>query len=65
MKKGVIIGMSVVLLGLLSASFSFGANTIKVGIIDTYTGPAAVYTFDVLDGFKMAINKVNAKGGVL
>jgi branched-chain amino acid transport system substrate-binding protein len=65
MKKGMIVVMSVVLLGLLGASFSFGAGTIKVGIIDTYTGPATAYTFDVLDGFKMTINKVNAKGGVL
>ena len=65
MKKGTIIGMSVVLLGFLGASFSFGADTIKVGFVDTYTGPASVFTFDVLDGFKMAINKVNAKGGVL
>ena len=48
-----------------ATSFSFGADTIKVGIVDTYTGPASVFTFDVLDGFKMAINKVNAKGGVL
>ena len=65
MKKGTIIGLSVVLLGFLATSFSFGADTIKVGIVDTYTGPASVFTFDVLDGFKMAINKVNAKGGVL
>jgi len=65
MKKGTIVGMSVILLGFLAASFSYGADPIKVGIVDTYTGPASVFTFDVLDGFKMAINKVNAKGGVL
>jgi branched-chain amino acid transport system substrate-binding protein len=38
---------------------------IKVGIVDTYTGPATTYTMDVLDGFKMAVNEINAKGGVL
>ncbi len=40
-------------------------DVIKVGIVDTYTGPATTYTEDVLDGFKLAINQVNAKGGVL
>jgi branched-chain amino acid transport system substrate-binding protein len=44
---------------------SYGANTIKVGIVDTYTGPATSYTQDALDGFKMAVEKINAKGGVL
>ncbi|MBA4418712.1 MAG: amino acid ABC transporter substrate-binding protein [Syntrophus sp. (in: bacteria)] len=41
------------------------ANTIKVGIVDTFSGPASTYTLDVLDGFKLAIEKINAKGGVL
>ncbi|MCX5804208.1 MAG: ABC transporter substrate-binding protein [Proteobacteria bacterium] len=44
---------------------SNAANTIKVGIVDTYTGPATTYTNDVLDGFKLAVGKINAKGGVL
>lgn len=41
------------------------ANTIKVGIVDTYTGPATTFTNDVLDGFKLAVDKINAGGGVL
>jgi branched-chain amino acid transport system substrate-binding protein len=40
-------------------------KTIKVGIVDTYTGPATTFTMDVLDGFKLAADKINAKGGVL
>ena len=36
-----------------------------MGIVDTYTGPATTYTEDVLDGFKLAVNQINAKGGVL
>ena len=44
---------------------SHAAGTIKVGIIDTYTGPATAYTQDTLDGFKLAVEKINAKGGVL
>src|SRR5574342_426113 len=64
MKKALTVGMSVVLLGFL-VSFSYGANTIKVGFVDTYSGPASIYTFDVVDAFKMAIQAINAKGGVL
>jgi len=65
MKKALAMGMSVVLLGFLGVSLSFGANTIKVGFVDTYSGPASVYCFDVVDGFKMAIQAINAEGGVL
>jgi len=43
----------------------YAQSTIKVGIVDTYTGPATTFTMDVLDGFKLAVNKINAKGGVL
>jgi len=43
----------------------FAAETIKVGIVDTYSGGAAVFGIDMLDGFKMAVNEINAKGGVL
>ena len=42
-----------------------GANaqrTIKVGILDTYSGPPAVYGNDALNGFKLALNDINKKG---
>ena len=42
----------------------YAANTIKVGIVDTYSGPAAGFGLDVLDGFKMVVNEINAKGGI-
>jgi branched-chain amino acid transport system substrate-binding protein len=35
---------------------------IKVGIIDTYTGPPAVYGNDALNGFKLALSEINKKG---
>ncbi|MFH0823328.1 MAG: ABC transporter substrate-binding protein, partial [Pseudomonadota bacterium] len=38
---------------------------IKVGIVDSYSGPPSTYTNDVRDGFKLALDKINAKGGVL
>jgi branched-chain amino acid transport system substrate-binding protein len=33
-----------------------------VGIVDSYSGPPGAYSQDILDGFKMAITKINAKG---
>ena len=38
-------------------------KAIKVGIVDTYTGGAAVYAKDSLDGFKLAVKEIAAKGG--
>ena len=39
-------------------------KVLKVGIIDAYSGGAAPMCLDNLDGFKMAVNAVNAKGGI-
>ncbi len=67
MKKSLF--LSVFLVGvfslLLFIPLSYAQKTIKVGIVDTYTGPASTFTIDVLDGFKMAVEKINAKGGIL
>ena len=38
------------------------ARNIKVGIIDCYSGPAAVYGKDALNGFKLALADINKKG---
>lgn len=61
-----VVFLSVILLSVLCVfSLSHAANTIKVGIVDTYTGPATTFTNDVLDGFKLAVERINAGGGVL
>ena len=49
---------------LLSGSLNAG-ETVKIGIVDTYTGPASGQTLPVLNGFKAAVDKINAKGGIL
>ncbi len=38
------------------------ARNIKVGIIDCYSGPPAVYAKDALNGFKLALKEINKKG---
>jgi len=57
--------LAVAALTLCMAGTGLAADTIKVGFVDTYTGPATTFTNDVLDGFKLAAGKINAKGGVL
>jgi branched-chain amino acid transport system substrate-binding protein len=72
-KGGAVMRRSVFILALVSSitgvlllsQAGHTADTIKVGIVDTYSGPASVQTQDVLDGFKMAVEKINSKGGVL
>src|SRR5512139_1332996 len=64
MKKLLVLGLGILFLGLFIVSVPY-AKDIKVGIVDTYTGPPTAYTYDVRDGFKMAVDKINAKGGVL
>ena len=38
------------------------ARNIKVGIIDCYSGPAAVFGKDALNGFKLALKDINKEG---
>jgi branched-chain amino acid transport system substrate-binding protein len=47
---------------LLEAPGAEAQRPIKVGILDTYTGPPAVYGQDALNGFKLALNDINKKG---
>ncbi|HIC86430.1 MAG TPA: amino acid ABC transporter substrate-binding protein [Desulfobacterales bacterium] len=48
--------------GILFQSVPTYARDIKVGIIDCYSGPPAVYGKDALNGFKLALKEINKKG---
>ena len=71
MKRKVTMGIFALTTALLAALlllYPAGAKAeppIKVGIIDTYTGPPTTYTYDVRDAFKLAVDELNAKGGIL
>jgi len=55
----------VVLLATLFIFYSTRAEAqrmIKVGILDPYTGPAAVFANDALNSFKLELNEINKKG---
>jgi len=38
------------------------ARNIKVGIIDTYSGPPAMFSKEALNGFKLALEEINKQG---
>jgi branched-chain amino acid transport system substrate-binding protein len=61
--KGVPFIMSLVAaLLLFQAAEGKAERPIKVGIIDPYSGPPAVYGQDALNGFKLALADINKKG---
>lgn len=61
----VMVMMGLILALLIPCGVAPAAEPIKIGIVDSYSGPPSTYTNDVRDGFKMALDKINAKGGVL
>ena len=67
MKKKMFIISWVLLVGLFSICFSIMpanalAKNIKVGVIDCYSGPAAFFGKDALNGFELALKEINAEG---
>ena len=68
MKRRIGIGGFTLLISLLTLSLVLqpgsvnAQRTIKVGILDSYSGPPAVYGNDALNGFKLALNDINNKG---
>ena len=61
LKSCVIVGSLVVLSAVLLV-VPADAKNIKVGIIDCYSGPPAVYGNDALNGFKLALEEINKEG---
>jgi branched-chain amino acid transport system substrate-binding protein len=59
------VSLVVVLALTLFAAPALAAKTIKVGIVDCYSGPPSTYTNDVRDAFKLEVDRINAAGGVL
>jgi branched-chain amino acid transport system substrate-binding protein len=59
------VALLVAVLSMLMILHPVGAKAqrpIKVGIVDCYSGPPAVYANDALNEFKLALNEINKKG---
>lgn len=50
---------------LLSVGAAFAQEPIRIGAINPYSGPAALYGDEVARGYQLAIDEANAKGGVI
>ena len=44
---------------------AFAQQTIKIGAVNPYSGPLALYGTEVTRGYELAVDKVNAAGGLL
>ena len=53
---------SILAISLILSPVHAEAGNIKVGIIDAYSGPVAVFANDALNGFKLALEDINKKG---
>jgi len=60
--RGFVFGMAVFAALLIFLPAQAKARPIKVGIIDCYSGPAAVFGKDALNGFKLALATINKEG---
>ena len=47
------------------APCAFGQQTIKIGALNPYSGPLALYGTEVTRGYELAADKINAAGGLI
>jgi branched-chain amino acid transport system substrate-binding protein len=50
---------------LLGAGAAFAQEPIRIGAINPYSGPVALYGDEVARGYQLAIDEANARGGVI
>jgi branched-chain amino acid transport system substrate-binding protein len=60
-KSAAILGV----LSILSAGSAFAADPIKIGEINPFSGPLAKYGIELARGHGLAVDEINAKGGLL
>lgn len=68
MKKFTVFNISLVVILItclfVAAPSTHAAKTLKIGIVDCYSGPPSTYTNDVRDAFNLEVKKINAAGGI-
>src|SRR5688572_25710612 len=55
---------SIVMLGLMAGA-AVAQESLRIGAINPYSGPLALYGDELARGYQVAIDERNAKGGVL
>lgn len=59
--RGILLASS----ALLYAGFAFAADTIRIGHVGGYSGPCGPYSTGNLNAMRIAVDEINAAGGVL
>jgi branched-chain amino acid transport system substrate-binding protein len=54
-----------VAVGVMSAGTAFAQEPIRIGVLYPLTGGGAVYGVPALAGHQLAIEELNAKGGIM
>ena len=62
LKRGLFLLGAFIVLSMILSPIHAEARNIKVGIVDAYSGPAAMFTKEALNGFKLALEEINKKG---
>ena len=62
LKSGLFTLGAFMVLSMILTPFHAEARNIKVGIVDAYTGPAAMFCKEALNGFKLALEDINKQG---
>ncbi|MFB0506813.1 MAG: ABC transporter substrate-binding protein [Thermodesulfobacteriota bacterium] len=61
-KRSIVLGIALFVIPVVLLPLQAKARPIKVGIIDCYSGPPAVFAKDALNGFKLALATINKEG---
>jgi len=64
MKKSTALA-GIALASVVSLVSTANAQTIKIGAINPYSGPLALYGTEVTRGYEIAVDQLNASGGLL
>lgn len=62
LKRGLFLLGAFMILSMILLPLHAEARNIKVGVLDAYSGPAAMFTKEALNGFKLALDDINKKG---
>jgi branched-chain amino acid transport system substrate-binding protein len=65
MIRAAIVTAAATLLGFALAPHANAQDTVKVGAINPYSGPLALYGDELARGYQLAVDEKNAKGGLL
>jgi branched-chain amino acid transport system substrate-binding protein len=58
-------GIALVVAGIVSASAALAQQPIKIGVINPFSGPLALYGVEMTRGYELAVDQVNAAGGLV